>query len=316
MTRRISDERVVVGDGDRQPTLDELVEALSLASVGRDVRIAVDPAREEPLAVIGAAINILLEDLRFRQQEREDALHRVAIAEAKREFLAYLSHDMQTPLALLLGSLNLLDADEGPNDVDATLPLMRQAVGTLQRLVQQFLDLARLDAERPLELHKQPMELHTPITRATSLFADRGDISVDYPASLPVVEGDPGRVEQIVTNLLANAFKYAREPGIAVVHHEDTGCVDVTIVDRGEGLSEEDLEHVFGRFDRGPESARAAGTGLGLFISRALAEAMGGTLTGSSRPGEGSRFTLSLPVIGRRSDDDSPPAHRGPSASS
>ncbi|MEX1164918.1 MAG: HAMP domain-containing sensor histidine kinase [Nitriliruptor sp.] len=299
MSAREEGQREIVGDVGRVPTLDDLIDALSRASVGRDVRIAVDPTRSEPFAVVGAAINILLEDLTFRQREREEALHRVAIAEAKREFLAYLSHDMQTPLAMLLGALDLLDPDATVEEVTATVPLMRQAVGTLQRLVQQFLDLARLDADRPLELTNAPMDLRVPLERATTLFADRGRIEITYPAELPMVHGDAGRVEQVVTNLLANAFKYARDPGIHVVSHTDTGCVDVTIADRGEGLSEQDLEHVFGQFDRGAASARAAGTGLGLFISRALAEAMGGSLFGTSRPGEGSRFTLSLPVVGR-----------------
>ncbi len=299
MTPPQDGEREVIGDVDRVPTLDDLIDALSRASVGRDVRVAVDPTRTEPFAVVGAAINILLEDLTFRQREREDALHRVAIAEAKREFLAYLSHDMQTPLAMLMGALDLLGPEAPPEEVAATIPLMGQAVGTLQRLVQQFLDLARLDADRPLELTNAPMDLRLPLERAAALFADRGRIEITYPTHLPLVHGDAGRVEQIVTNLLANAFKYARDPAIAVVSHTDTGCVDVTIADRGEGLSAEDLEHVFGQFDRGAVSDRAAGTGLGLFISRALAEAMGGSLLGTSRPGEGSRFTLSLPVADR-----------------
>jgi signal transduction histidine kinase len=296
--------RIVVGDRDRAPQLDELLEALSLASVGRDVRLAVDPARDEPLAVVGAALNILLEDLAFRQREREDALHQVAVAEAKQEFLAYLSHDMQTPLALLLGALQLLGERATPEEIAASVPLMRRAAETLQRLVLQFLDLARLDADRPLELTTERMDLRPAVRAAVERFEDRGEIPVEAPPRLPPVDGDPDRVEQVVTNLLSNAFKYARDPAITV--DVDAERVHVTIADRGDGLSETDLQHAFGRYARGRVSQRAAGTGLGLYISRALAEAMGGTLTGASAPGDGSRFTLSL-----RRSDAAVPADRG-----
>ncbi|WP_052668180.1 sensor histidine kinase [Nitriliruptor alkaliphilus] len=287
----------VVRAQDGVPEVDDILEALARASVGRDVRIEADPTRrEEPLALIGAALNILLEDLAFRQREREEALRQVAVAEAKQEFLAYLSHDMQTPLSMLLGAVDLLGPDARTTDLAATLPLMRSAVGTLQRLVQQFLDLARLDAQRPLEVATRTVDLLGVIDAAAELFADRGPIEVHTPEHVPPVDADPGRVEQILANLLGNAYKYARDPSIDVEHDVEAGCVQISIVDHGEGLSETDLEHVFGRFARGGVSSRAAGTGLGLFISRALAEAMGGSLHADSRPGEGSRFTLSLPV--------------------
>jgi signal transduction histidine kinase len=300
----------VIGDPDREPTLDELLEALSRASVGRRVRLAVEPQREEPLAVVGAALNILFEDLRFRQEEREDALQRVTIAEAKREFLAYLSHDMQTPLALLLGALQLIGEDAEPEDLTVTVPLMRHAVRTLERLIQQFLDLARLDSDRPLEFASGPIELRPALERATELFADRGGVDIVAPDTIPTVRGDAGRVEQIVSNLLSNAYKYAADPMVIVEVTDERRCVDVTIADRGEGLSEDDLELVFGQFERAPTSARAAGTGLGLFISRALAEAMGGSLTGSSDRGEGSRFTLRLPVVDEADEGSDTPRDR------
>jgi signal transduction histidine kinase len=290
--------REVVATRDGIPQVDDIIEAISRASVGRDVRIDADPARpDEPLALIGSAVNILLEDLAFRQREREEALHRVAIAEAKQEFLAYLSHDMQTPLSMLLGAVELLGPDGHEDDLASTLPLMRHAVGTLQRLVQQFLDLARLDADRPLEVTTAPVDLLERVTAATELFADRGPIRIETPPRVPSVRADGGRVEQILVNLLSNAYKYAREPAVLVHHDEDAGCVAVTIHDEGEGLTETELDHVFGKFARGQVSSRAAGTGLGLFISRALAEAMGGSLSADSRPGAGSRFTLSLPVV-------------------
>lgn len=292
----VTDQRMVTTE-DGVPGVDDILEALSLASVGLDVRLEADAAQaDQPLAVIGAALNILLEDLAFRRREREDALQQVAIAEAKQEFLAYLSHDMQTPLSMLLGALELLGGGD-EEDVQAVVPLMRHAIGTLQRLVQQFLDLARLDADRPLEVATRPIDLLAVVRSAVSLFADRGRIEVVAPAQLPRIMADAGRVEQILANLLGNAFKYARDPAVEVVL-TDEGCAEVTIVDRGDGLTAVDLDEAFGKFSRGG-SSRASGTGLGLFISRALAEAMEGSLRAESRPGIGSRFTLSLPVVDR-----------------
>jgi signal transduction histidine kinase len=305
---------VRVGDPGRAPTLDELLEALSIASVGRPVRIDVDPRRDEPLAIVASAVNILLEDLRFRQDEREEALQRVAVAEAKHEFLAYLSHDMQTPLALLLGAVELFDEDADPAAVAETVPLMRHAVRTLERLTQQFLDLARLDGDRPLDLTTGPVDLAPVLERAVGLFAGRGAITVRAPGTLPTILGDAGRIEQIVANLLSNAYKYASDPVVSAQVTDDGRYVDVSIADRGEGLSAADLEVVFGRFERAPTSARAAGSGLGLFISRALAEAMGGSLTGSSDQGVGSRFTLRLRTAHGARDDrpDGPTVPGGP----
>jgi signal transduction histidine kinase len=283
------------------PGVDDILEALSLASVGRDVRLDADPSRhDEPLAVVGAAVNILLEDLAFRQREREEALHQVAIAEAKQDFLAYLSHDMQTPLSMLLGSLELLGSggeDGGEEDLATVVPLMRHAIGTLQRLVQQFLDLSRLDADRPLEVSTGPVDLRPVVTSAIDLFADRGPIPLEAPDHLPLVVADAGRVEQILANLLGNAYKYARDPAVSVRVAPDE-AVEVAIADRGDGLSGSALDEAFGKFSRGRSASRASGTGLGLFISRALAEAMGGSLEAESQPEVGSRFTLRLPVVG------------------
>jgi two-component system, OmpR family, sensor histidine kinase KdpD len=292
VTEEPTEHRIITPDG--VPRVDDILEALSLASVGRNVRIEADPSREdEPLAMIGAALNIVVEDLAFRAREREEALQQVAVAEARQDFLAYLSHDMQTPLSLLLGSLELLGDGASTDDLATVVPLMRHAIGTLQRLVQQFLDLARLDADRPLEVSLAPVDLLEVVWSAVSLFADRGPIPVDAPDELPPVLADPGRVEQILANLLANAHKYARDPAVQV-RATEADRVAVTIVDRGEGLSRADLDQAFGKFSRGRVSSRAAGTGLGLFISRALAEAMGGSLEAESQPGEGSRFTLGL----------------------
>ncbi|MTV24167.1 HAMP domain-containing histidine kinase [Nitriliruptoraceae bacterium ZYF776] len=286
--------------------LEAIIDVLAQASVGaNDVRVPVDFADvDDPLGLIGNAVNLLLEDLDQRRRGREEALEKVAAARAKQEFLSYLSHDMQTPLALLLGSLDLLDEDAGRDDLAATLPIMRQAVATLERFVQQFLDLARLEAERPLLVRREEVDLLALLERVGGLFADRGGMGVAIDGAVPAVTADPDRVEQIVANLVANAFKYAGRPRVLVHHTPGEARVSVTISDEGAGLDPEELTRVFEKFERGAVADRAGGSGLGLFISRALAEAQGGSLTAYSEPGVGSRFTLTLPVAaGPRSSE-------------
>jgi signal transduction histidine kinase len=278
----------------RIPDLEELLDVISRACLGdTDTRVDVDPsALDDPLGVIGNAVNVLLDDLEYRQREREDALRRVASMDAKQEFLAYLSHDMQTPMAVLLGAVTVLRSSHSEADIEATLPLMEQALERLQRFVRQFLDLARLEADRGLVLEVVPVELGPAVKRAMDLFADDGVIEVDLPADLPPVLADPARVEQILNNLVSNAFKYARSaPRITARSVGDR--VEVVIADDGPGIAPAELERMFGKFERG---GGAGGAGLGLYISRALAEAQGGSLTAESVVGEGVAFTLALPI--------------------
>ncbi|MFA9446771.1 sensor histidine kinase [Egicoccus sp. AB-alg6-2] len=277
------------------PDLEELLDVISLACLGdTDVRVDVDPsALDDPLGVIGNAVNVLLDDLEYRQREREEALRRVAAMDAKQEFLAYLSHDMQTPMAVLLGAVTVLRTSRSDEDVAATLPLMEHAIERLQRFVSQFLDLARLEADRGLVLEVAPLDVRAVVKRVVELFADDGTIAVTGPAELSPVAADPTRVEQILANLVTNAFKYAGEAPSIVLRDREDGTIEIRVVDHGPGIAADEVDRIFDKFERG---SSAPGAGLGLYISRVLAEAHGGTLTVESEPGEGSTFLLCLPT--------------------
>lgn len=278
----------------RVPDLEALLDVISQACLGdTQARVDVDPnALEDPLGVIGNAVNVLLDDLEYRQREREEALRRVATMDAKQEFLAYLSHDMQTPMAVLLGAVTVLRSSRSDADIAATLPLMEQALERLQRFVRQFLDLARLEADRGLVLEVAPLDVEPTLKRAVELFADDGVIEIDLPSDLPPVLADQVRFEQILNNLVSNAFKYARTAPRIRAGTRD-GRIEIVIADDGPGIPATELERMFGKFERG---GGAGGAGLGLYISRALAEAQGGSLTAASAPGEGAAFTLTLPA--------------------
>jgi signal transduction histidine kinase len=278
------------------PLFDSLLDVLGCASLGDlESRVDVAPdALDEPLELVANAVNMLLDDLAYRQSEREEALRQVAAAEAKEEFLASLSHDMQTPLAIILGAIHVLDATNSPAHLESTLPLMRAAAHRLQRFVQQFLDLARLEAHEVLVVRPTRVDVAEVVRRTVGLFVEYEPIAVDLPDELPRVLADPERVEQILANLLSNAFSYASTPSVAAT--TDGKQVTIEVSDRGPGLNEEELERAFAKFERVSRGRGPSGTGLGLFISRAIAQAQGGELEGSSEPGIGSRFRLRLPA--------------------
>jgi signal transduction histidine kinase len=163
--------------------LDELLEVLARASVGDvDARVDVSPDDlDDPIVVIGNAVNLLLDDLAYRQRERERALLAAREAATKEELLSYLSHDMQTPLSLLLGTLTLLDDSPDPAEVATAVPIMRRAATRLQRFVSQFLDLARLGAERPLLVELSAIDVREVAERTVSLFTQRAAVPIELP---------------------------------------------------------------------------------------------------------------------------------------
>ena len=133
------------------------------------------------------------------------------------------------------------------------------------------------------------------VAAAASLTELRAE--VDLPSDLPRVFADPDKVEQVLTNLVENAAKYADPKGVRVLGRIGPGAgeVSVAVVDQGEGIPEADLPRVFTKFFR-RDHGRPTGTGLGLWISQGLVEAHGGTLTAASTIGEGSIFRFTLPT--------------------
>lgn len=283
-----------------RPEMEEILEVLARASVGDfHTRVEVAPdALDDPLSLIGNAVNLLLDDLDYRQREREQALTVASEARAKEEMLAYLSHDMQTPLAMLLGTLNLLESSPTEDELATALPIMHRAAGRLQRFVQQFLDLARLGAERPLLVRPEPVLLRPLLERVAAMFADKGPVTIELEDELPPAYADGERVEQILANLVSNAFKYAGTSDVSMVAGRASEGIAVEVVDRGTGMHPAEVERAFAKFERGERAAGIAGTGLGLYLSRALAEAQDATLEVVTAPGRGCRFVLTLPVAG------------------
>ncbi|MER7009115.1 ATP-binding protein [Dactylosporangium sp. NPDC000555] len=209
--------------------------------------------------------------------------------------LSAVSHDLRTPLAsakAAVGSLRSPDVRFCAEDEAELLATAEESLDKLTRLVENLLDMSRLQAGA-LALTLQPVDLADLLPRA----ADDLDaaVVVSVPEELPEVIADPALLERILVNLLGNALRYSppgRPPSIGASEH--AGLVDIRVVDHGPGIPAEDHDRVFQPFQRLGDRDNATGVGLGLALSRGLAEAMGGTLVPEPTPGGGLTMTLTL----------------------
>ena len=267
---------------------------------------------QEDLAALGAAADragIQLERLALVQQVAEEALAHRALAELTREkteFFARLAHDLRTPITAVRWSVqNLLDGLPGPLTERQTQYLqgVGAAAGQLARLVENLVDLGRLDlaAPRPPD---EAVDLAAVVDEVASALAvvareRRATIEVEAAPGLPAVRGSKTAAFQIVINLVDNALRYtAPDTAVKVALHEDEqdGHVVLRVRDHGPGLPE-DRAGLFELFRQGPESphVQAKGFGIGLHIVRTWTEALGGSVEGDNAPDGGARFTCRLP---------------------
>ncbi len=241
------------------------------------------------------------------QAQDVTAEHRAARAEAasaaKSAFLSHMSHELRTPLNAILGYTELaLDELVGPEvaQVRADLERVLRSAEHLLGVVTSVLDLSKVEAGR-LELERSRLDL-VPVLRDVAdavapLVRRNGNaLEVELPPRLEI-ETDEQRVRQILLNLLGNAAKFTQGGAVALRAEHGGGAVSIAVRDTGIGMDAEALGRVFDPFEQADLSTtrRYGGTGLGLTISRRLAELLGGGLVAESTPGRGSTFTLTLP---------------------
>lgn len=250
--------------------------------------------------------------------QMNDELHRRQVAleqamGARNRFYASMSHELRTPINAVIGySTIMLDNIYGPLNVKQKEGLQRtlKAARHLLELVNDVLDLSKIEAGK-IELSLQPVMFPALIE---DLFVTVRPLADEYGSTLSLdtdgehfnIVSDPRRVRQILLNLLSNAIKFGEGKPIRVLCKQcDDKSAEIEVIDQGVGIAHDDIARIFEEFVQVSES-KQPGTGLGLPISRRLAQLLDGSLTVHSVPGEGSSFRLTLPAS--TEDDPAPSA--------
>ncbi|WP_344972544.1 DUF4118 domain-containing protein [Streptosporangium fragile] len=268
---------------------------LTLAARGR----LLDASDRRVLEAFAAEIAVALRQERlYEQAERAKPL-----AEADRmrtALLTAVSHDLRTPLAsakAAVESLRTTEVQWSPEDREELLATADESLTKLDRLVANLLDMSRLQAG-VLGLSTHPVALEEIVPRAIDdLGPLRDRVESDVPVELPEIVADPALLERILVNLMANAVRYS-PPGekVLVTASRHRERVEIRVVDRGPGIPVADHERVFLPFQRLGDRDNHTGVGLGLALSRGLAETMGGTLVPDETPGGGLTMILAFPI--------------------
>ncbi len=243
-------------------------------------------------------------DLTEQKRAEEERLRLAQVQEAVRlrdEFLSIAAHELKTPLTALKLQLQSLKEQVASLEPKVITKLGRalRSTGRLSDLVETLLDVSRISTGR-LTLHPERFDLAATVKELVERLQEAASA-----AGCPVLvreeqplEGvwDRLRIEQVVGNLLANAFKYAAGSPVEVSVGREGSEALLVVSDRGPGLPEKDIPRLFGRFERAASMSHYAGLGLGLYVCREIVKAHGGTISAENQPGGGARFTLRLPT--------------------
>jgi signal transduction histidine kinase/CHASE1-domain containing sensor protein len=280
-----------------------LIEREPTAFDREDVPLAEDLAR-----LVAAAVDTS----RLLRREQEAVT-------ARDEFLSIASHELKTPLTSLILHTDALRAAArraSPGQLSARADLIRRSADRLARLVSSLLDISRIGAGR-LDLEREEADLAEVVREVAERFEEEaGKAGCELRVDAAPAPGfwDRLRLDQVVTNLLANALKYGAGAPIDVTVRAQDGRAFLTVRDRGIGISEDDQRRIFQRFERAVSQRNYGGFGLGLWIVRQIVEAQGGTVHVESAPGKGSTFTVELEtgLARRAAPDASRPAAPAP----
>jgi signal transduction histidine kinase/CheY-like chemotaxis protein len=296
-----------------------------LQQVNQDLLRALDELRRRNEDL--AQLNHELEDtnrgvvaLYAELDEKAESLRRAD--QMKSRFLSHMSHEFRTPLNSILALTRLLeeraDGDLTPEQ-EKQIGFIRRSAQDLTELVNDLLDLAKVEAGKT-EVRPSAFDLGRLFGALRGLMRPlkvSPDVNLVFeePAGIPELHTDEGKLGQILRNLVSNALKFTEHGEVRVSARLVAGEDDVTIsvADSGIGIAPEDQQRIFHEFGQveGPLQRRVKGTGLGLALSRKLAELLGGSLTVRSAVGQGSTFTLTIPRTHRAAPPAGPPVPAG-----
>jgi signal transduction histidine kinase len=274
--------------------------AVGMLSLGRSQPRAFTPAETELVGLLGRLVATAVQNIRSYEAERRnvDELRRLSTMRA--DFVSVVSHELRTPLTSVIGSARTLRErwrDLPAEQRDSLLDLAVAEADRLATLVAEVLDTSRIDAGTfSYSFDRVDVEQLVEAAVAAASGHEVGVVARVH-GKLPPIRGDEARLRQVLGNLIDNAIKYSPHDGTVDVGAADEGGrVVIDVTDRGVGIEAEDLDLVFEKFGRVSGQGSRPGTGLGLYIARAIVEAHGGALEVSSAPGRGSTFTLTLPA--------------------
>ncbi|MBW3637015.1 MAG: CHASE2 domain-containing protein [Armatimonadetes bacterium] len=245
-----------------------------------------------------------------------DVTQRRHIEQAKSDFVSFVAHEMRSPLTSISGFSAMLQKSEGaiergsapipPASRTRFLGLIHEESERLTRLINNLLDVARLEAGHSIELNRDRVDfvrLATSALESQRAYSSRHTLIQSFEENLPLLDVDADKVTQILINLLSNALKYSPR-GVVTLGARQTGdWLEVSVCDQGPGIAPEQMGTLFSRFGRTPTPAQGAGsgakptgTGLGLFLTKHLVEAHGGRIWVESGTAGGAVFRFTLPL--------------------
>jgi len=274
-------------------TLRKLRDGLRGAVNGRRIEELVIPSgAPDEVTELYSAVNSLIAAVKALDNMRSD-------------FMSSVSHDMRTPMTTISGFIDcILEGAVSPEKQEHYLRLIKDEVMRLSRLVSSLLDIARIQAG-DREFVKEPFDI-CEITRVILFSFEQKidekklDVEVDFASDNIYASGDPDAVHQVIYNIIDNAVKFSNPSGVLTLRASETGDgkVLISVKNDGDGIAYEDQPFVFERFFKSDRTRGLdkSGSGLGMYISKAIIDALGGELKLDSVPGEYCRFYFTLPA--------------------
>lgn len=263
-----------------------------------DLKTRVPVQGSDEVAVLAKAFNQMAEQLQEADQKQRD------LDNMRRDLIAWVSHDLQTPLTSMRAILEAVTDGvvEDPDTVKRYLNTAQRDVRSLSALIDDLFQMAQLDTGGfPLNRERASLgDLVSDTLESFTELAKQQDITLEgnVDADVDPVHMDTQAIGRVLNNLIGNALRHTARGRVSVwVRRSDLG-VEVTVSDTGEGIRSEDLPHIFDRFYRGDASrsrSRGTGAGLGLAIARGIVRAHGGDIRAESETGKGTQFTFHIP---------------------
>jgi signal transduction histidine kinase len=279
------------------------VRPIGMLAILRRESDAFGPDEIELATLLGRLVATAVQNIRAYAAERETVEELRRLSALRADFVSLVSHELRSPMAAVIGAARTLQErwrELSPEQRASFLALISDETARLATLIGDVLDTSRIEAGTFTYSFSDVdlADLVRETVAAMSLGQDEVSVVAQAPDTVPAVRADRERLKQVLMNLVENAVKYSPAGGeVDVRAWADNGLVLVAVEDQGPGIPREQQGLIFEKFGRANVGGGKPGSGLGLFIARSIAEAHGGSLMVRSAPGQGSTFTLELPLV-------------------